>query len=106
VATVTEREGATLEDALRPAVAARVTGEAGYAFGHELFREAVVRDLLPGGRAPAHRAFAEAVQCPRPLGPAGPGSAESGTGPDDGTSNLRDFCLFVAYVRHWRKTKG
>ena len=37
-------------------------GQAGYAFRHELFREAVLWDLLPGERAGAHRAFAEALE--------------------------------------------
>ena len=42
---------------------------AGYAFRHELFREAVLWDLLPGERAQAHRAFAEALQSDPPLRP-------------------------------------
>jgi hypothetical protein len=68
------RRSWTLDDALRPAVAAGVlvASEGGYAFRHELFREAVLWDLLPGERAEAHRAFAEAVQSGPPLSPASP----------------------------------
>jgi predicted ATPase len=74
LAAVTGREGRALDDALRPAVAAGVlvADEAGYAFRHELFREAVLWDLLPGERVQAHRAFAEALQSGPPVGPAGP----------------------------------
>ena len=72
LARVTGQEGAALDDALRPAVAAGVlvAGEADYAFRHELFREAVLWDLLPGERVQAHRAFAEALQSDPPLGQA------------------------------------
>ena len=72
LARVTGQEGTALDDALRPAVAAGVlvAGQAGYAFRHELFREAVLWDLLPGERAQAHRAFAEALQSDPPLRPA------------------------------------
>jgi DNA-binding CsgD family transcriptional regulator/tetratricopeptide (TPR) repeat protein len=61
---VTGQEGTALDDALRPAVAGGVlvADEAGYTFRHELFREAVLWDLLPGERARAHRSFAEALQ--------------------------------------------
>ncbi len=71
LARVTGLEGTALDDALRPAVAAGVlvAGEAGYAFRHELFREAVLWDLLPGERVQAHRAFAEALQSDSPLSP-------------------------------------
>ncbi|MBO0815264.1 MAG: hypothetical protein J2P30_09005 [Actinobacteria bacterium] len=67
LAAVTGQDGAALDDALRPAVTAGVlvAGEAGFAFRHELFREAVLWDLLPGERARAHRAFAEALQADR-----------------------------------------
>ena len=72
LAAVTGLEGTALDDALRPAVRAGVlvADEAGYAFRHELFREAVLWDLLPGERVQAHRAFAEALQSGPPLGPA------------------------------------
>jgi DNA-binding CsgD family transcriptional regulator/tetratricopeptide (TPR) repeat protein len=61
---VTGLEGEGLDDALRPAVGAAVltADEAGYAFRHELFREAVMWDLLPGERAGIHRAYAGALQ--------------------------------------------
>ena len=54
---------AALDAVLRPAVTASVlVAEAdGYAFRHELFREALWEDLLPGERAQAHRGFAEAL---------------------------------------------
>ena len=63
LAAVTREQGDVLDDALRPAVTAAVlvTGEADYAFRHELFREAVLGDLLPGERARIHRAFAAAL---------------------------------------------
>ena len=69
LARATGLEGTALDDALRPAVAAGVlvAGEAGYSFRHELFREAVLWDLLPGERVQAHRAFAEALQSGPPL---------------------------------------
>src|SRR5437762_10934582 len=53
-----------MASALRPAVAAGVlvADPDGYAFRHELFREALREDLLPGERVRAHRAFAEALQ--------------------------------------------
>jgi DNA-binding CsgD family transcriptional regulator len=55
---------AALAVALRPAVAANVlvADADGYAFRHELIREAVREDLLPGERAQAERAFAEALE--------------------------------------------
>ncbi len=70
LAAVTGQDGAALDDALRPAVTAAVlvAGEAGYAFRHELFREAVLWELLPGERAGIHRAFAEALQADPSLG--------------------------------------
>ena len=66
---MTGQDGTALDDALRPAVAAGVlvAGKAGYAFRHELFREAVLWDLLPGERVQAHRAFAEVLQADPPL---------------------------------------
>ena len=71
LARATGLEDTALDDALRPAVAAGVlvAGQAGYAFRHELFREAVLWDLLPGERVQAHRAFAEALQSGPPLRP-------------------------------------
>src|SRR5215468_783213 len=62
--STTRLDDAALTAALRPAVAGHVlVGDAdGYAFRHQLFREAVLGDLLPGERAAAHRAFAEAIE--------------------------------------------
>ena len=70
LAVVTGQEDTALDDELRPAVAAGVlvAGQAGYAFRHELFREAVLWDLLPGERAAAHRAFAVALRGDPSLG--------------------------------------
>ena len=57
-------DDAALTAALRPAVAARIliTDADGYGFRHQLFREAVLADLLPGERAAAHRGFATAIE--------------------------------------------
>jgi len=64
LATVTGLDAPALADALRPAVAANVmiADADGYAFRHELIREAVREDLLPGERAQAARAFAQALE--------------------------------------------
>jgi ATP/maltotriose-dependent transcriptional regulator MalT len=64
LATVTGCDDAALTAALRPAVAASVlvTDGGGYAFRHELIREALLKDLLPGERARAHSAFAQALE--------------------------------------------
>jgi len=61
-------DDATLTSALRPAVAAHILlGDAdGYGFRHQLFREAVLTDLLPGERAAAHRGFAAAIEATPP----------------------------------------
>jgi DNA-binding CsgD family transcriptional regulator/tetratricopeptide (TPR) repeat protein len=80
LAAVTGWDSAELTAAVRPAVAANVlvSDGDGYAFRHQLIREAVLADLLPGERAQAHRRFALA------LSPAaGPEAA-------------------VAVARHWR----
>jgi DNA-binding CsgD family transcriptional regulator len=73
LAAVTGLSATALDDALRPAVAAGVlVAEAdGYAFRHELFREALLADLLPGERAQAHRAFAEALLADPSASPGG-----------------------------------
>jgi DNA-binding CsgD family transcriptional regulator len=62
-----------LSAALRPAVDASVLvrDADGYAFRHELIREAVLGDLLPGERAQAHRRFAEALEADPSLSPGG-----------------------------------
>lgn len=77
-------DDATLTSALRPAVAAHilVTGADGYGFRHQLFREAVLADLLPGDRAVAHRGFATAL---------------AATPPDK-----RDGTAAVQLALHWR----
>jgi DNA-binding CsgD family transcriptional regulator/tetratricopeptide (TPR) repeat protein len=64
LASVTGLSEMALDDVLRPALASSVlvAEEGGYAFRHELFREALLADLLPGERVQAHRAFAEALQ--------------------------------------------
>jgi ATP/maltotriose-dependent transcriptional regulator MalT len=72
LAAVTGQGDAGLDVALRPAIDAGVLvadADGGYAFRHELFREALLEDLLPGERARAHRAFAEALQSDPSLGP-------------------------------------
>ena len=77
---VTGWDDAALTAAVRPAVAANVlvSDGDGYAFRHQLIREAVLEDLLPGERAQAHRRFALA------LSPAAGAEAA------------------VAVARHWR----
>ncbi|MEO3787127.1 AAA family ATPase [Actinocorallia sp. B10E7] len=61
---VTGLDGAALDDALRPAVAANVLavdGE-GYAFRHALICEAVREDLLPGELRRLHLAYARTLE--------------------------------------------
>ena len=64
LATVTGSDDEALTAGLRPAVAANVlvSDTDGYAFRHELIREAVLGDLLPGELAQAHCRFAEALE--------------------------------------------
>ena len=73
LAAVTGLDDDTLTAGLRPAVAANVlvADADGYAFRHELIREAVAGDLLPGERAQAHRRFAEALEPAASLSPDG-----------------------------------
>jgi DNA-binding CsgD family transcriptional regulator len=73
LAVVTGLDDAALAAALRPAVAANVlvSDADGYAFRHQLIREAVREDLLPGERPAAHRRFAEALEADPSLSPAG-----------------------------------
>ena len=63
VAAVTGWDSAAVTAAVRPAVAANVlvSDGDGYAFRHQLIREAVLEELLPGERAQAHRGFAVAL---------------------------------------------
>ena len=64
LAAVTGLDDTALATALRPAVDANVvvTDADGYSFRHDLIRQAVWEDLLPGERAGAERAFAEALE--------------------------------------------
>ena len=70
LAAVTGLDDAALAAALRPAVDANVVvaDADGYAFRHDLIRQAVWEDLLPGERAQAERAFAEALEADPALG--------------------------------------
>ena len=63
---------------LRSAVAANVlvADADGYRFRHELIREAVLADLLPGERAQAHRRFAETLAADPSLSPDGTAAAQ------------------------------
>jgi DNA-binding CsgD family transcriptional regulator len=63
LAAVTGLNADDLARGLRPAVAANVlrADEDGYAFRHELSREAIYDDLLPGERTRLHTRFAEAL---------------------------------------------
>ena len=68
LAAAANLDDVTLTSALRPAVAARIliSDVDGYGFRHQLFREAVLADLLPGERAVAHRGFAVAIDATPP----------------------------------------
>ena len=68
LAAAASLDDVTLTSALRPAVAARmlISDVDGYGFRHQLFREAVLADLLPGERAVAHRGFAAAIEATPP----------------------------------------
>ena len=88
LAAVTGLDDASLTAALRPAVEANVmvSDSDGYAFRHQLIREAVLEEMLPGERAQAHRAFAAALEARLEAGPrAGPEST-----------------LVVLAALHWR----
>jgi DNA-binding CsgD family transcriptional regulator/tetratricopeptide (TPR) repeat protein len=64
LAAVCELDDAALSRGLRPAVAANVLvvdGE-GYAFRHDLIREAIHDDLLPGEHTRLHTRYAEALE--------------------------------------------
>lgn len=63
LAAAASLDDVTLTSALRPAVSAGIlTSDVdGYGFRHQLFREAVLAELLPGERAVAHRGFAAAL---------------------------------------------
>jgi len=69
---------AALTRALRPAVIANVLHSRGngYAFRHELIREAVHEDLLPGEHGRLHGRFAEAIDADPTLVPPGRAAIE------------------------------
>jgi DNA-binding CsgD family transcriptional regulator len=78
LAAVTGLDGAALSGALRPAVTANVLRprEDGYTFRHELIREAVHEDLLPGEHGRLHARFAEAIDADPSLVPPGRAAIE------------------------------
>jgi DNA-binding CsgD family transcriptional regulator len=78
LAAVTELADAALTKALRPAVIANVLRAAadGYVFRHELIREAVHEDLLPGEHGRLHSKFAEAIDADNSLVPPGRAAIE------------------------------
>jgi DNA-binding CsgD family transcriptional regulator len=78
LAVVTGRDDAALTGALRPAVTANVlrAQPAGYTFRHELIREAVHEDLLPGEHGRLHSRFAEAIEADPSLVPPGRAAIE------------------------------
>jgi predicted ATPase len=88
LAAVTGLDDVALTAALRPAVDANVLVSAadGYAFRHQLIREAVLEEMLPGERAQAHRAFATALEARLEAG--------SRAGPES--------TLVVLAALHWR----
>ena len=78
LAAVTGRDDAALTGALRPAVTANVlrAQPAGYTFRHELIREAVHEDLMPGEHGRLHSRFAEAIDADPSLVPPGRAAIE------------------------------
>src|SRR6202035_4268232 len=78
LAAVTGLDDAALTGALRPAVTANVlrAHAAGYTFRHELIREAVHDDLLPGEHGRLHSQFAEAIDADPSLVPPGRAAIE------------------------------
>ena len=75
---VTGLDDAALTRAIRPAVIANVLHARGngYAFRHELIREAVHEDLLPGEHGRLHSRFAEAIDADPTLVPPGRAAIE------------------------------
>ena len=75
---VTGLDDAALTGAVRPAVIANVLHPRGdgYAFRHELIREAVHEDLLPGEHGRLHSRFAEAIDADPTLVPPGRAAVE------------------------------
>ncbi|MFY9930783.1 MAG: AAA family ATPase, partial [Streptosporangiaceae bacterium] len=78
LAVASELDDATLTRALRPAVVANVLHAQGddYAFRHELIREAVHDDLLPGEHGRLHARFADAIDADPGLVPPGRAAVE------------------------------
>jgi len=78
LAAVTGLDDGALIRALRPAVTANVLHPQGdgYAFRHELIREAVHDDLLPGEHGRLHSRFAEAIDADPGLVPPGRAAIE------------------------------
>jgi DNA-binding CsgD family transcriptional regulator len=78
LAVVTGLDDAALTRAVRPAVTANVLHPrgSGYAFRHELIREAVHDDLLPGEHGRLHSRFAEAIDADPTLVPPGRAAIE------------------------------
>ena len=78
LAAVTGLDDAALTSAVRPAVIANVLHPRGdgYAFRHELIREAVHEDLLPGEHGRLHSRFAEAIEADPALVPPGRAAIE------------------------------
>jgi predicted ATPase/DNA-binding CsgD family transcriptional regulator len=78
LAVVTGLDDAALTGALRPAVTANVlrAHAGGYTFRHELIREAVHDDLLPGEHGRLHSRFAEAIDADPSLVPPGRAAIE------------------------------
>ena len=79
LAAVTGLDDAALTSALRPAVTANVlrAEAAGYTFRHELIREAVHEDLLPGEHGRLHNKFAEEIDADTSLVPPGRAAVET-----------------------------
>jgi DNA-binding CsgD family transcriptional regulator len=75
---VTGLDDAALTSALRPAVTANVLRARadGYTFRHELIREALHEDLLPGEHGRLHGRFAEAIDADHSLVPPGRAAIE------------------------------
>ena len=78
LAAVTGLDDAALTSALRPAVTGNVlrAQPGGYTFRHELIREAVHDDLLPGEHGRLHSRFAEAIDASPSLVPPGRAAIE------------------------------
>jgi DNA-binding NarL/FixJ family response regulator len=78
LAAVSGLDDGALNSALRPAVTANVlrVQADGYAFRHELIREALHDDLLPGEHGRVHSRFAEAIDADPALVPPGRAAIE------------------------------